>query len=163
MSVASKYVASRDVAAVASKHGTARNGSAVAQPARTAGRHRMPRLWENSPLRLVPQTWVLTARILRRWARDPATVVQSLVMPAGFVVALNIVLGDGIKLATGHSALYGSVPLVAMVGAMTGAIIGAVGIMRERTEGCCHGCGCYRCTGRRACCRGWRPTGCASW
>jgi ABC-2 type transport system permease protein len=62
-------------------------------------------------------------------------VVQSLIMPAGFVVALDIVLGDGVEQVTGHSALYGSVPLVAMVGAMTGAIIGAIGIMGERTEG----------------------------
>ncbi|TPG32280.1 peptide ABC transporter permease [Mycobacterium hodleri] len=112
-----------------------RNGSIDAHAGSTSGRHRMPKAWENSPLRLIPQIWVLTARILRRWSRDPATVVQSLVMPAGFVVALDIVLGDGIEQVTGHSALYGSVPLVAMVGAMTGAIIGAVGIMRERTDG----------------------------
>jgi len=101
----------------------------------TSRRHRLPRSRENSPRRLVPHTWVLTARILRRWSRDPATVVQSLVMPAGFVVALDIVLGDGIEQVTGHSALYGSVPLVAMVGAMTGAIINAVSIMRERNDG----------------------------
>jgi ABC-2 type transport system permease protein len=112
-----------------------RNGSVGPRPHPTSGRHRMPHPWENSPRRLIPQTWVLTARILRRWIRDPATVVQSLIMPAGFVVALDIVLGDGVEQVTGHSALYGSVPLVAMVGAMTGAIIGAVGIMRERTEG----------------------------
>jgi ABC-2 type transport system permease protein len=101
----------------------------------TSGRHRLPRRWENSPWRLVPHTWVLTARILRRWSRDPATVVQSLIMPAGFLVALDIVLGDGVLQVTGHSALYGSVPLVAMVGAMTGAMIGGIGIMRERTDG----------------------------
>ncbi len=74
------------------------------------------KVWENSPKRLIPQTWVLTARILRRWSRDPATLVQSLVMPAGFLVALDIVLGDGIEKVTGHSGLYGQVPLVALVG-----------------------------------------------
>lgn len=102
---------------------------------RSSGRHRLQLFKENTIARLIPQTWVLTARILRRWSRDPATVVQSLVMPAGFLVALNIVLGDGVEKVTGDSALYGSVPLVAMVGAMTGAIIGAVGLMRERDEG----------------------------
>ncbi len=86
-------------------------------------------------MRLIPQTWVLTLRILRRWSRDPATLVQSLVMPAGFLVALDIVLGDGIERVTGHSGLYGQVPLVALVGGMTGAIIGAVNIMREREVG----------------------------
>lgn len=104
-------------------------------PHRSGGRHRMRRVWENSPRRLIPQTWVLTARILRRWSRDPATLVQSLVMPAGFLVALDIVLGDGIEKVTGHSGLYGQVPLVALVGGMTGAIIGAVNIMREREVG----------------------------
>lgn len=100
-----------------------------------SGRHRMERTWENSPRKLVTQTVALTARILRRWARDPSTVVQSLVMPVVLLVTLNIVLEDGVELATGESALYGSVPLIAMVGAMTGAIIGGVGIMREQSDG----------------------------
>jgi len=105
-------------------------------PRGDGSRHRSPKkVWENSPKRLIPQTWVLTARILRRWSRDPATLVQSLVMPAGFLVALDIVLGDGIEQVSGHSGLYGQVPLVALVGGMTGAIIGAINIMREREVG----------------------------
>ena len=78
---------------------------------------------------------MLTTRILRRWSRDPATVVESLIMPVAFLVTLNIVLGDGISQVTGHSALYGSVPLVAMVAAMSGATVGGIGLMRERTDG----------------------------
>jgi ABC-2 type transport system permease protein len=61
--------------------------------------------------------------------------VQSLLFPAGFLVALDIVLGEGVEQVTGNSALYGSVPLVAIVGATSGAIIGAIGIMREREDG----------------------------
>lgn len=102
---------------------------------RPSGRHRREQQGENSPKRLVPQVWVLTLRILRRWSRDPATLVQSLVMPAGFLVALDIVLGEGLEQVTGNSGLYAQVPLVALVGGMTGAIIGAVGIMREREVG----------------------------
>lgn len=102
---------------------------------RPAGKHRVRRVWENSPTKLVPQVVVLTGRILRRWSRDPATLVQSMVMPAVFLVALDIVLGDVIEQVTGHSGLYGQVPLVALVGGMTGSIIGAVGIMREREVG----------------------------
>jgi ABC-2 type transport system permease protein len=90
---------------------------------------------ENSPRRLVAHTWVLTARLLRRWSRDPVTVLESLVMPVVLLVALNIVLGDGISQLTGHSALYGSVPLIAMVGAMSGSMIGGIGLMGERTDG----------------------------
>ncbi|MGB0436372.1 MAG: ABC transporter permease [Mycobacterium sp.] len=113
-------------------------GHPIAPPAprRDRGRHRRAKeVSESSPRRLIPQTWVLTARILRRWSRDPATLVQSLVMPAGFLVALDIVLGGGIEQVTGRSGLYGQVPLVALVGGMTGAIIGAVNIMREREVG----------------------------
>jgi ABC-2 type transport system permease protein len=90
---------------------------------------------ENSPRRLVPHTWVLTARLLRRWSRDRATVLESLVMPVVLLVTLNIVLGKGISQLTGHSALYGSVPLIAMVGAMSGSMVGGIGLMRERTDG----------------------------
>jgi ABC-2 type transport system permease protein len=90
---------------------------------------------ENSPRRLVPHTWVLTARLLRRWSRDPTTVVESLIMPVVLLVTLNIVLGDGISQVTGHNALYGSVPLIAMVGATSGSMVGGIGLMRERTDG----------------------------
>ncbi|KMO83134.1 MAG: ABC transporter permease [Mycolicibacterium rufum] len=114
---------------------TATQASRAEAPYRPGGRHRVARVWENSPRRLVPQVLVLTARILRRWSRDPATLVQSLVMPAGFLAALDIVLGDVIEKVTGHSGLYGQVPLVALVGGMTGAIIGAVNVMREREVG----------------------------
>ena len=90
---------------------------------------------ENSPRWLIPHTWVLTARLLRRWSRDPATVAESLVMPVVLLVALNIVLGNGISQLTGHSALYGSVPLIAMVGAMSGSMVGGISLMGERTDG----------------------------
>lgn len=90
---------------------------------------------ENSPRRLVSHTWVLTARLLRRWSRDLHTLAESLVMPIVLLVTLNIVLGDGISQLTGHSALHSSVPLIAMVGAMSGSMVGGVGLMGERTDG----------------------------
>jgi ABC-2 type transport system permease protein len=90
---------------------------------------------ENSPWRLVSHTWLFTARLLRRWSRDPATVLESLIRPVALLVTFNILLGEGISQVTGHSALHGSVPLMAMVGAMSGSIVGAIGIMREYTDG----------------------------
>lgn len=80
-------------------------------------------------------SWVLTLRALRRWRRDPATLVESLVMPVALLFTLNIVLGEGISDITGESALYGSVPMIAMVAAMSGSMIGGVGLMRERDDG----------------------------
>ena len=88
-----------------------------------------------NPRRLLPDTWVLTNRILRRWSRDPTTLAETLIVPICFLFTLNIVLGDGISQVTGHSALYGSVPLVAMVAALSGATVGGIGVMRERTDG----------------------------
>lgn len=90
---------------------------------------------ENSLRRLFRDTWVLTARLLRRWSRDRATVLESLVMPVVLLATLNIVLGTAVSQLTGHSALYGSVPLIGMVGAMSGSMVGGIGLMRERTEG----------------------------
>lgn len=90
---------------------------------------------ENAPARLIAHSWVLTGRILRRWSRDSATVAETFLVPIAFLVTLNIVLGDGISQVTGHSALYGSVPLVAMVAATQGATVGGLGVMRERADG----------------------------
>jgi ABC-2 type transport system permease protein len=127
--------------AVVSQHeAIARNGFIGVRPetwrhSGTSGRHRLQRHWENSPRRLVLHTAVLTARVLRRWSRDTATVFESLIMPAVLLVTLDIVFGDVVSQVTGHSALYNSVPLAVMVGAMTGAMIGGIGLMRERTAG----------------------------
>jgi ABC-2 type transport system permease protein len=100
------------------------------------GRHRRIRLIsENSPRRLVPQTGVFTARVLRRWRRDKATMFESLIMPTVLLVTLDIVLGDGVTQASGHDALYGTVPLIALVGVMDGAMVSGIGLMRERTDG----------------------------
>jgi ABC-2 type transport system permease protein len=98
----------------------------------SAVRHVAP---EKSPWRLMTDTWVLTVRLLVRLRRDRTTVLESLAMPVVLLVTLNVVLGDAISQFTGHSALYGSVPLIAMVGAMSGSMVGGVGLMRERGEG----------------------------
>jgi ABC-2 type transport system permease protein len=90
---------------------------------------------ENSPRHLLAHTWVLAARLLVRWRRDRATVLESLAMPVVLLVTLNIVLGDAISRLSGHDALYGSVPLIAMVGAMSGSMVGGIGLMRERSNG----------------------------
>lgn len=108
------------------------NGSQAFGDARPAG---IGHGSENSPLHLFAHTWVLTVRLLVRWRRDPATVLESLIMPVAILVTLNIVLGKGVSQLLGHSALYGSVPLIAMVGAMSGSMVGGINLMRERGDG----------------------------
>ena len=90
---------------------------------------------ENSPRRLVVHTWVLTDRVLRRQVRDLTSLAETMILPVALLTTLNVVLGDAISKVTGHSALFGTVPLVAMVAAMSGATVGGIGVMRERTEG----------------------------
>ncbi|RDH79054.1 peptide ABC transporter permease [Mycolicibacterium moriokaense] len=90
---------------------------------------------ENSPRVLLRHTWVHTKRLLIRLARDPMTFVFGIVLPICFLMVTNLVLGDSIKLVTGASALYGSVPLVTLIGAMNGASVGVLGVVTERTNG----------------------------
>ncbi|WP_378732423.1 ABC transporter permease [Nocardia brasiliensis] len=83
----------------------------------------------------LPQTVIQTRRLLLRWWRDPLTMVQSLVFPALLLIVLNTVLGKQISTFSGASALYGSVPMVALVGVMSGSLAGAITLGRERDQG----------------------------
>ncbi|MFC9470701.1 ABC transporter permease [Nocardia sp. NPDC056952] len=84
---------------------------------------------------LLPQTAIQTRRLLTRWTRDPLTVMQALLFPALLLVMLNAVLGKQVSSFAGADALYGSVPMVALVGVMSGSLAGAVTLGRERDEG----------------------------
>jgi ABC-2 type transport system permease protein len=90
---------------------------------------------ENSPRALIPQTLVQVKRLLVRWSRDLTVVILTLVVPILFLVTLDTVLGDQISAITGHSALFGSIPMVAIVAAITGSSAGAISLMRERADG----------------------------
>lgn len=90
---------------------------------------------ENSLRHLMFQTRVLTKRLLIRLVRNPITIVHALLLPVGFLLTLNVVLGDSITAATGEDGLYRSVPLVALLAAMSGSTAGMVGITAERLDG----------------------------
>jgi len=85
--------------------------------------------------RLLSNTRVLTHRLLVRLIRNPITIVHALLLPVGFLITLDVVLGDSIKAATGEDGLYRSVPLVALLAAMSGSTAGMVGITAERLDG----------------------------
>lgn len=84
---------------------------------------------------LLSQTWVQTLRLLARWARDPQTLIEALLLPVGFLVALNLVFGQSVSSVSGHSALSGSVPVAVLIGAVFGSSAAGVGLMRERSDG----------------------------
>jgi ABC-2 type transport system permease protein len=97
--------------------------------------HRLARQSENSLRVLVPQTLVLTKRMLLRWSRDLSTVLQTLIVPILMLVTLDTVLGRQISSISGQDALYGSVPMVAVVATISGSSVGAVALIRERADG----------------------------
>lgn len=74
-------------------------------------------------------------RLIRAWPRDPATMIQALVYPALTLVMLRIVLGDSVTAATGQPSIYGTVPMVTLIGAMSGAIVSGLGLRKERDSG----------------------------
>lgn len=84
---------------------------------------------------LASHTWVQTERLLVRWAHDPLTIIEALFLPVGFLVALDLVFGQPVSAVSGHSALYGTVPLAVLIGAAFGASAAGVGLMRERADG----------------------------
>jgi ABC-2 type transport system permease protein len=93
------------------------------------------RFGENSLRVFGPHVWIQTKRGLVRLMRDPMTFVFGIALPILFLLVTNIVLGDAIKAVTGASGLYGSVPLVTLIGAMNGAAVGVLGIVTERNNG----------------------------
>ncbi|KAA0023663.1 ABC transporter permease [Antrihabitans cavernicola] len=90
---------------------------------------------ETSARSLIGHTLVQVQRLLLRWTRDPMTLMQALLFPALLLVMLNTVLGRQISAFAGHSALYGTVPMTALVGVMSGSVAGAVTMGRERDAG----------------------------
>ncbi|MFD6389762.1 ABC transporter permease [Nocardia sp. NPDC055029] len=90
---------------------------------------------ETSPVSLIRHTLIQTQRLLVRWARSPITVLETLLIPCLLLIMLDIVVGGQIEKFTGDDALYGSVPMVAVVGALSGAVASGVLLGREREAG----------------------------
>jgi ABC-2 type transport system permease protein len=84
---------------------------------------------------LAAQTRVQTGRLLVRLWRNPVALLFMVLMPVFFTFALDIVLGDRIATITGHSGLYGSVPMNAVLAGISGSMVVAVGLASEQTSG----------------------------
>lgn len=100
---------------------------AFLDPTRAHPEHSWPALWEHSR--------VQCGRLLLRWTRDPATMIQALLYPALTLLMFRIVLGNTVTAATGQPAIYGTVPMIILVGAMFGSVVSAVGLRTERQTG----------------------------
>ncbi|MEC3955133.1 ABC transporter permease [Nocardia sp. CDC153] len=83
----------------------------------------------------VEQSGIQCKRMLMGWMRDPSTTIQTLVYPAATLIMFRIVLGDSIHKAIQEPAIYGFVPLVMLVAAMSGSIVSALGFKVEKASG----------------------------
>ncbi|WP_194834570.1 ABC transporter permease [Nocardia sp. XZ_19_369] len=90
---------------------------------------------EVSVASLVQHTMIQTQRLLLRWTRNPITLLETLIIPCLLLIMLETVIGGQIRKFTGESALFGSVPMVTLVGALSGAVAGGVLLGRERDAG----------------------------
>ncbi|WP_054811160.1 ABC transporter permease [Nocardia arizonensis] len=90
---------------------------------------------ESAPAALVRHTAVQTQRLLLRWSRNPVALLETLIIPCLLLLMLDIVIGSQIEKFVGSNALYGSVPMVAIIGALSGAVAGGVMLGRERDAG----------------------------
>ncbi|MCP2280349.1 ABC-2 type transport system permease protein [Nocardia amikacinitolerans] len=90
---------------------------------------------ETSPVSLLRHTAIQTQRLLLRWSRNPVALLETLIIPCLLLLMLDIVIGGQIQKFSGTDALYGSVPMVAVVGALSGAVASGVMLGRERDAG----------------------------
>lgn len=90
---------------------------------------------ESSVVGLALHSTIQCKRMLMVWTHDPATLIQALAYPALTLVMLRLVLGDSISAATGQPSIYGTVPMITLIAAMTGGIVSALGLRIDAKEG----------------------------
>ncbi|MFZ2173553.1 MAG: ABC transporter permease [Rhodococcus sp. (in: high G+C Gram-positive bacteria)] len=90
---------------------------------------------ENSPAALVSHSLLQTRRLLLRWARDPYTMLQAILYPSLMLIMFWAVLGISITEATGVNSIFGTVPMITLVGAMFGSIAGGLSLKKEWSDG----------------------------
>lgn len=90
---------------------------------------------ERSLATLARGTIVQAERLLSGWARDPATTAQAMLYPALTLVMLRIVIGNTVAIVTGQPAVYGMVPMITLIAAMSGATVSGIGLNNERKTG----------------------------
>lgn len=74
-------------------------------------------------------------RLLRRWSREPAVLIQSVVFPAFLLLVFQAVLGKTVTTFAGQDSLYGQLPLIALLGAMFGSLSTGIALTEERDSG----------------------------
>ncbi|MBJ8347533.1 ABC transporter permease [Antrihabitans sp. YC2-6] len=90
---------------------------------------------EGSLAALVRDSTIQAERVLRLWLNDSATTIQAILYPALTLLMLWITLGNSITGATGMPSVYGTVPMITLIAAMSGSIVSALGLNQEIRSG----------------------------
>lgn len=90
---------------------------------------------ESSLRALAVHSGLQCKRLLTRWSRDPATMIQALLYPTLTLLMFDIVLGQTITRTTGVPAINGTVPMIILVGAIYGSVASGVGLREEAAQG----------------------------
>ncbi|RMI31923.1 ABC transporter permease [Nocardia stercoris] len=90
---------------------------------------------ENSVRAWFSQSLIQCKRLMSVWVTDFTISVYMLVFPTLALIMFNTVLGDSVKLATGVPAIYGQMPMSAVIAAMNGSMVGALTLRQEKETG----------------------------
>ncbi|NIL81905.1 ABC transporter permease [Rhodococcoides kroppenstedtii] len=90
---------------------------------------------ERGPRAYVSHSLLQAKRLLTKWFRDPLTMIQTVIYPSVTLLMFSVVLGRSITGATGENAVYGQVPMIALVGSVFGALASGVSLKREAQTG----------------------------
>lgn len=84
---------------------------------------------------LIDQSLVETGRLLRRWSRQHEVLTSTLILPVLLLLMFELVLSRTLELGGGTEPIYGFVPMIAVAGAMYGAMGTGMSLFGERESG----------------------------
>ncbi|MFJ4658069.1 ABC transporter permease [Nocardia sp. NPDC088792] len=113
-------------------------GAGVAAASLAGGR--MPEIAAAEPIphargSLIGQALVETGRLLRRWSRQQEVMTSTLVLPVLLLLMFDLVLDRSLGISSGAKPIYGFVPMIAIAGAMYGAMGTGLSLYGERQSG----------------------------
>ncbi|MQY24931.1 ABC transporter permease [Nocardia aurantia] len=84
---------------------------------------------------LISQTLVEAGRLVRRWPRQQDVLTATLIFPVLLLLMYQLVLDRALTAASGTAAVYGFVPMIAVTGAMYGAMGTGMSLHAEAESG----------------------------
>ncbi|MFF2552721.1 ABC transporter permease [Nocardia sp. NPDC058058] len=84
---------------------------------------------------LPSQLLIETGRLLRRWSRQQEVMTSTLVLPVLLLLMFDLVLDRSLGLSSDADPIYGFVPMIAIAGAMYGAMGTGLSLYGERQSG----------------------------